>query len=241
MRNVESSARRRSVAATRGLALHCKIPSRILGSWIVAVSHTETGRINDCLGRLRAGDTAAREELLQRTYGRLEAITRKIKRTYPDLARWEQTGDVLQEATLRLARALDRVEVSDAQHFFRLAATQIRRELIDLVRHWQGPQGAGRHHQTQAPGAGSDPSPLLADPAQHSFDPRRLSEWIEFHEAVERLPEEVRGVFDLLWYQGLSQEDAAEVLGVDVRTIKRRWREARLSLHQTLHDPPALD
>ena len=41
-------------------------------------------------------------------------------------------------------------------------------------------------------------------------------------------------MFDLLFYQGLSQAEAAAVLGVSEVTIKRRWRSARMRLVQTL-------
>jgi RNA polymerase sigma factor (sigma-70 family) len=66
------------------------------------------------------------------------------------------------------------------------------------------------------------------------LQPDRLAAWTEFHEQVERLPEEEREVFSLLWYKGLSQAEAAEVLGVSDRTIKRRWQSARLHLHEAL-------
>jgi DNA-directed RNA polymerase specialized sigma24 family protein len=65
-------------------------------------------------------------------------------------------------------------------------------------------------------------------------DPTKLAEWVDFHETIDTLPEPEREVFDLLWYHGLSQDEAAGVLEVDVRTVKRRWRAAGLSLHATL-------
>jgi DNA-directed RNA polymerase specialized sigma24 family protein len=45
---------------------------------------------------------------------------------------------------------------------------------------------------------------------------------------------EEREAFDLLFYQGLTQAEAATVLEVSERTIKRRWQAARLRLVQTL-------
>jgi RNA polymerase sigma-70 factor (ECF subfamily) len=51
---------------------------------------------------------------------------------------------------------------------------------------------------------------------------------------VEALPEGERAVFDLLWYQGLTQAEAAVVLNVSEPTIRRRWRSARLHLHEAL-------
>jgi RNA polymerase sigma-70 factor (ECF subfamily) len=47
---------------------------------------------------------------------------------------------------------------------------------------------------------------------------------------------EKRQAFDLLFYQGLSQEESAAVLGVSVRTLKRRWREARLDLAEAMRE-----
>jgi RNA polymerase sigma-70 factor (ECF subfamily) len=41
---------------------------------------------------------------------------------------------------------------------------------------------------------------------------------------------------DLLWYQGLKQAEAAELLGVDVKTVKRRWRDVKILLAEQLDD-----
>jgi RNA polymerase sigma-70 factor (ECF subfamily) len=48
------------------------------------------------------------------------------------------------------------------------------------------------------------------------------------------LPDAERAVADLLFYQGLSQEEAAALLGVDVRTVQRRWQRVRVHLHGRL-------
>ena len=64
--------------------------------------------------------------------------------------------------------------------------------------------------------------------------PDRLALWTEFHEQVNRLPEEQREVFDLIWYQGLSFTEAAAVLGVAARTVTRRWHSALLAVHDAL-------
>jgi RNA polymerase sigma-70 factor (ECF subfamily) len=61
-------------------------------------------------------------------------------------------------------------------------------------------------------------------------DPGRLSAWTEFHRQVEQLPEEEREVFSLIWYQGLTQGEAGELLGVSQKTINRRWMAARVRL-----------
>jgi DNA-directed RNA polymerase specialized sigma24 family protein len=50
------------------------------------------------------------------------------------------------------------------------------------------------------------------------------------------LPTEEREVFDLLWYQELSHGEAAAVLGISERILRRRWLAARQRLHQLLGD-----
>jgi RNA polymerase sigma-70 factor (ECF subfamily) len=194
-----------------------------------------TFQVQRCLERLAAGDRAARDELIHCACDRLLRITRKILRDYPDVRRWEQTDDLFQSAVLRLYQSLDKVPVQDARHFFRLAAVQIRRELIDLYRHYYGPQGAGTHHASRPRSSEADsPAPPRLEAAEQTRDPSRLAEWSDFHALVDTLPEEEREVFDLMWYHGLSTEEVAPLLQVDPRTIRRRWRSARLHLHERL-------
>ena len=199
-----------------------------------------TIEIQKRIDRWQRGDRSARDELLRGTCDRMLRITRKLLRDFGDVRRWEQTDDVYQNACVRLCRALENVELIDTRHFFRLAALQIRRELIDLARHYRGSQGAAAHHASLAGNADNNSQPPLApDRAELSHDPRRLADWAEFHEQIELLPEEEREVFDLLWYHALSQDEAAELLGMHVRTIKRRWREARLRLQAALGEESA--
>jgi RNA polymerase sigma factor (sigma-70 family) len=58
--------------------------------------------------------------------------------------------------------------------------------------------------------------------------------WQAFHEGVERLPEGEREVVDLLWFQELSQQQVAQLLGVSVGTVKQRWRNARINIQREL-------
>src|SRR5262245_24887011 len=197
---------------------------------------SQTVQIQGYLDRLRGGDEAARDELLGCACERLRHLARKMLRDYPNVHRWEQTDDVLQNAALRLHRALQQMPVQTSLDFFRLAALNIRCELLDLARHYYGPQGQGVHHATWDSGDSSTTrsDSVLAAPPDPSDDPARLAAWGEFHEQIGSLPDEERAVFDLIWYQGLSQAEAAALLSVSERTIKRRWQAARLKLHEAL-------
>ncbi len=191
-----------------------------------------TGRLQYLLARLQQGDEQARRELINATGERLRSLAHVMFKDYPRLRRWEETADVLQNALLRLYRALQTVTPPSPRDFYRLAALEIRRELLDLARHYFGPHGEGEHRHSDGGGLGTGQA---AGPADASLDPGRLALWTEFHQQVSALPEEEREVFDLIWYQGLSHTDAGELLGVCARTIKRRWQSACLKLHEAMH------
>jgi RNA polymerase sigma-70 factor (ECF subfamily) len=195
---------------------------------------SQTAQIQGWIDRLKAGDESARKELLNCACDRLTRLTRKMLRSYPRVKRWEETDDVFQNATLRLYRALAEVRPAGVVEFFRLAALNIRRELLDLAKHYYGPRGAGAHHASMGGGSDSDTAPTGPEQADTRDDPARLAAWTEFHTQVNALPDEEREVFDLLWYQELTQAEAAALLGVSERTVKRRWQSARLKLFQAL-------
>jgi RNA polymerase sigma factor (sigma-70 family) len=192
----------------------------------------DTIGLTDLLTRARDGDTAARDNLLARAQTRLERLARKMLRDFPGVRRWEDTADVLQEALIRLVRALDAVNPETTRQFFGLAGEQVRRTLLDLARHYQGAHGHGRHYRSGvSPGPGE--TPAVPDRADES-DPDDLDRWTAFHEAVEQLPVEEREVFMLAFYQGWTQPQIAQLFEVDERTVRRRWRSATEKLQTVL-------
>jgi RNA polymerase sigma factor (sigma-70 family) len=184
---------------------------------------------------VRQGDAQAREILLTYASDRLLVLTRRMFRGRPGLQRWEQTDDVFQNAMLRLHRALGEIPIENVRHFFNLATLQIRRELIDLGRKHFGPHGIGRNHHTDHQPSDERGGKLHAAMSE----PGDLSEWTAFHERAQSLLDEEREVFDLLYYEGFSQDEAATILGCSVRTIRRRWNGAKLRLHGDLTDGSA--
>src|SRR5579862_5341398 len=149
-----------------------------------------------CLDRLNAGDAAAREELLTAACGRLNRLARKMFRAETRLRQWQETGDVFQGAMVRLCRALGDITPSSPRAFYRLAALQIRRELIDLARHFYGPAGTAARLQSHTLHLEDAGSPPASEPADLTLEPARLTAWSEFHQQIGELPEEERDVFD---------------------------------------------
>jgi RNA polymerase sigma factor (sigma-70 family) len=188
-----------------------------------------TTKLQHWLTLARRGDTDARNEVIAHTCERLRLLTRRMLRGYPSVNRWSQTDDVLQNAMLRLHRSLLDVHPESPRQFYGLATTQIRRELIDLSRHFNGPEGLGANHHT-------DDGELIGAKPSEGVEPENLESWSKYHEAVENLPEEQREVVSLLWYEDMSQPEAADILGISLATLKRRWQAARLKLFDQLKD-----
>ena len=188
-------------------------------------------RVQRLLDRLNEGDLTARDSLLDQTFERLTRLARVMLRDYPGVRRWEETDDVMQRVSIRLHRGLAEVALPSPKDFFRLAAVQIRRELTELARRYAGPHGLGTKHESHDSNHGPGLAAIATDDAS---DPSQLAEWSAFHEQAGALPGILGSVFDLVYYQGLTQAEAAEILGVSERQVKRYWRDARLALHEAV-------
>ena len=189
------------------------------------VGHTT--KLHRWLDNLHSGNAAARNAVIEHTCERLRMLTHRMLRRYPGVRRWSETDDVLQNAMIRLHRSLVQVKPETPRQFYGLAATQIRRELIDLARHFYGTEGIGANHLT-------DDGKVVEAMAVTDVEPQTLEHWNDFHQQVEQLPQEQQDVVSLVWYEGLSQPEAARVLEVSLATVKRRWQAARLQLCEKL-------
>jgi RNA polymerase sigma-70 factor (ECF subfamily) len=189
----------------------------------------ETVRYRGWIDRLRHGDGSALNEILTHFEARLIHLTHLMLARFPGVRRWEQTGDVFQEAMLRLQRALAVASPESPRRFLQLAALQVRRELLSMAKYYEfraSPSRAG------VVGNGSSGEPM--EPSSDTDGPFDLSAWTEFHEKADGLDDDLRAAFDLLWYDGLTQEQAAAVLNVSERTVRDRWQKARRALLREL-------
>jgi RNA polymerase sigma factor (sigma-70 family) len=185
---------------------------------------TLSEHLQSCLDRLRAGDQSVHEELWDLVNDRLTVLTRKMKRgDFRSVEKWSQTEDIAQNARVRLLRALADAVPQTPRDFYGLANLQIRRELLDTVRHFQG-----RKVKRDGPVQMQDGM----DAASDTFDPVTIGVWSEVHKAISELPDVERESFELWYYQGLPHKEIAELLAVDESTVKRRCRAARGKLAQ---------
>ena len=196
------------------------------------------------LERAVTGDPEARRRLLALTHDRLTRHARRLLHgRYARLGPFAQTDDVVQQVYLKILRHQDRFWVNSRgepvrtlAEFFGHTSAWMRDVLCDLRRKAFG-RDDNRPAVLPLEGGLSDTGPRY-DPSSSTLDGEKLRRWTEFHEAVARLPDDLRAVFDLLWYQGMSQAEAAVLLGVAVPTVKLRWMKARLQVQQALGGSP---
>jgi RNA polymerase sigma-70 factor (ECF subfamily) len=191
----------------------------------------KTTELHDLVDRIRAGDREAADALVRRSAERLENLARKMLKGFPGVARWEQTDDVFISAANRLLNTLRQVTPDSVAGFFRLAAQAVRRELLDLARHYSGAANPAAHHESLPDGP-----PSTSHWATRPHEVRNLERWAAFHEAVERLPADDRELIELGYYEGLAKDELARLFEVDEKTIRRRWNRATRRLVETLGD-----
>jgi RNA polymerase sigma factor (TIGR02999 family) len=172
----------------------------------------QVGEITQLLHQWRAGAAEAENEL----FSRLNADLRRLAHY---LMKGERKGHSLQATELvdqiyiRLVAAKDR-DWQNRQHFFAIAGRAMRRHLIDLARGRPREEFVGLSGVEALLSAGS----VRLDFAL-TID-RLLDELAEVKPAWSNLVE-------MKYFLGLTDEEAADVLGMKLRTVQRMWRDAR--------------
>ena len=188
-----------------------------------------TAVVQRCLDAL-AGDTPAEpiiRDLLDRAVGRLEMLcANMLHRSYPRLTRPPlrlETEEVVGGVVERLLKALRAVHPRTVREFFGLANQHIRWELNDLARRLDERPADVELREGLVPAPAGSESVLTPDA-------RRILE------AIDGLPEEEREAFNLLRIHGLTQAEAADVLGVSIKTVQRRLNRGLVLLSEQLDD-----
>ena len=171
------------------------------------------------LDRMKAGDRAARRELLDRACARLRRLaSTMLAGSFPALREQHELDSVVHETWLRLLQALDQVEPPTVADFFRLAAHKVRQVLLDMADRQR------RRAAREVSGLSGDSDwEGVASVAGQTLDPARLALWSEFHARVANLPADERKVFELHYYLELPQAEIARMLGLHPRKVSYLW------------------
>jgi RNA polymerase sigma factor (TIGR02999 family) len=185
---------------------------------MVAGDSTEVSRL---LRDAQGGDESALARLMPLVYDELHGLARRSLRR-------ERTGHTLQttalihEAYLRLVGADVRWE--GRVHFFAVAATIMRRILVDHAR--------GRERDKR--GGGVVPARLDDVVVAQSQPDEQL---LALDAALERLSSfdaRKARVIELHYFGGLTYDETAQALGVSAATVDRELRLAKVWLYRQL-------
>jgi RNA polymerase sigma factor (TIGR02999 family) len=172
----------------------------------------KTGDITYLLSKWREGNRSAENELFA-------LVLPNLRRLAHHLMKGERKGHSLQatelvdQIYLRLVAAKDR-DWRNRQHFFAIAARAMRRYLIDHAR-------------------GRPNAEFIALDGIENLLPASSAK-LELAVSIDRLLEELAEtnpewctLVEVKYFLGLTDEEAAETLGLKVRTMQRMWRDAR--------------
>jgi RNA polymerase sigma-70 factor, ECF subfamily len=177
------------------------------------------GDITQLLQAWRAGNRGAEDELFA-------LVLPNIRRLAHYIMKGERKGHTLQPTELvdqvyfRLVAAKDR-DWRNRQHFYAIAARAMRRYLIDYAR--------GR--------------PDVEFVALEKFDNfiKADSAKLDLAVTIDRLLDQLGEtkpdwcmLVEVKYFLGLTDEEAAETLGLKLRSMQRMWREARQWLFERL-------
>ena len=167
-------------------------------------------------------DPTARERLVPLVYEELRRLAHHYMRDERE-GHTLQTTAVVNEVYLRLA-GIDALSWRDRAHFFAMAATLMRRVLVDYARQRGRDKRGGGVSVTSL-----DENAIAPQPA---VDVVALDRALERLVAVDR---QQSRVVELRFFAGLSVEETAEALGISPATVKRDWATAKLWLFHELN------
>src|SRR5580698_6156561 len=165
--------------------------------------------------------------LLDRSVRRLHGLCISfLYKSYPRLTRPPlnlQADELLGAVVERLLKALRKARPTNARQFFALASQHMRWELNEMARRLDEQPGAAPLLDDSVSAPSSSGSGL-------SPDAHRMLE------EIGRLPEAEREAFELVRIQGMSQAEAAGLLGVSTATVNRRLSRGLQLLAAALGD-----
>jgi len=139
------------------------------------------------------------------------------------------TTALVHETYLKLLD-IDRVHWNDRAHFLALAATAMRRVLVDYARQHRAAKRGGPSALEPPPSSSDVPDPL-------SLSAERADRMLELDDALQKLTradERMSRVVELRFFGGLTVEEVAEALDLAPSTVKLAWQDAKTWLYREL-------
>lgn len=177
------------------------------------------------LDELRSGRKEAADQLMALVYKELRRLAEYYMRS-------ERTGHTLQATALVNEVYVDlfgsnsrkTMIFEDREHFFATAARQMRRILVDHA----------RRKKAQIRGGDSVTVPLENAGEVGLLRDRELESLDDALTALEETNPRASRIVELCFFGGMTQKEAAELLGISLATVQRDWELARDFLYEQL-------
>jgi RNA polymerase sigma-70 factor, ECF subfamily len=177
----------------------------------------------DLLIRASSGDESAMAGIFPHIYEELRHLAhRQLQRENVGLTL--NTTSLVHEAYIRLIDQT-RVQWSGRAHFMAIAATAMRRILIDSARQHRSHKRGGKLARV--------PLESIQLPTED-----RAELLIALNDALDRLTlldQRQAQVVECRFFGGMTEEETAQALGIGLRTAKRDWAKARSWLYQEIY------
>jgi RNA polymerase sigma factor (TIGR02999 family) len=175
------------------------------------------------LSAIEQGDPHAADRLLPLVYDELRKLA-AAKLAHENPGQTLQATALVHEAYLRLVDTEKVQHWNSRGHFFIAAAESMRRILIETAR------------RKQQVGRGGDRQRISFDAAEIAAD-APPEELLALDESLRRLADHdpaAAKLVNLRYFAGLTMPQAADALGMSLRTAERNWTYARAWLHRDL-------
>lgn len=173
------------------------------------------GDVTLLLSKLRAGDSSARDALLDLVYEHLRAIAGNLFRQQPDDHTLQPTA-LVHEAYVRLL-GNDPAVWEDRSHFYNTAALAMRQILTDYARRRRAQRHGGSHVRVE----------LRADSAASEAPAIDLIDFDDLLAKLAESDERLSRLAELRFLAGFSVEETARMLDVSPRTVELDTRFVR--------------
>jgi len=190
------------------------------GQWSWGFVASKPAEITRLLQQWRSGDRDAESHLFELLMPDLRKMADRYFRNERRDHTLQPTA-LINEAFLRLARTKN-IEWNDRSHFFAIAATIMRRYLIDYAR--------------ARPGIERLPMDGLPDQVFGTYNKLELAVAVDaLLDELERESPQRRSIVELKFFLGLTDEEAAQALNLTLHTLQREWARARRWLFERLN------
>jgi len=180
------------------------------------------GDVTRILAAVKDGRAGAHADLARLVYDELHAIARGLMR-YERADHTLQATALVHEAFMRLFAGAEQ-DWEGRRHFFAVAATAMRRVLVDHARARAAEKRGGQRRRVEL----DEPAVMVDD---------NLEQVLAIDQALvrlARLDQRQARIVELRFFAGLPEAEIADLLDVSTRTVKRDWRLARTWLHAEL-------